>query len=533
MNVQQPTDSPRIPLVTAPANRYESTNQDAKLVNCLVEKGQAENEFFVVARPGLGIYATLSGVGGGVYNWLGNIYSIFGTTFYKDGVSKGTVNGTNGVYTFSQTLGLVPKLFFHNGVKAYVYDDVGGLVEEAYTTDIVTTGNTHTTAIIDAIPSTAGINEHSGVTGSGIPEGSYVVSIDSGVQVTINVPTESTLTGTALTFSTSGYPASAVKGQAFLDGTTYVMTRAARIYGSDINDPVTWDALNFLTAQIEPDLGVFLAKQLVYVAAFKQWSTEIFYDAGNAVGSPLGPVQGAKVSHGCRSAGSVQDLEGSLIWISQTRAGSVGAMRMEGIKAQTISYPSVDRLLQHADTETVWSWSCKVDGHKLYGVTFKLSNLTLVYDLTSNLWSQWTDTNGNYFPFVASTYGPDQKVLLQHETDGKVYELDGTFTTDNGTAIPVDIYTPSWDGGTRKVKTLNALDFVGDQLEGQVMLVRCNDYDYDPAKWTNFRRVDMGRKRPRLTACGSFNRRAYHLRCVSPVRMRIKALEVDIDLGVT
>ena len=74
----------RLPLVPQPENRDESTDKDAKLVNAYVEKGKQEGEFWVFKRPGLLQFGTTKvGVGLGVYNWLGDIYSIFGITLYK------------------------------------------------------------------------------------------------------------------------------------------------------------------------------------------------------------------------------------------------------------------------------------------------------------------------------------------------------------------------------------------------------------------------------------------------------------------
>jgi hypothetical protein len=515
-----------------PSNRLDDPKTDARLINGYVEKAK-DGEIFIYKRGGTSVYASLGGNGYGIYNWNGNIYSIFGTTFYKDGVSKGTVSGVDGFYTFSSGLGDTPKLFFHNGVNGYTYDDVGGLVAEVAAATIVTTGDTHTTAIIDAIPSTAGLSANAGVVGAGIPLGAYVVSVDGANQVTLNVAATATASGVSLTFTTSGFQAALVKGQAYLDGTTYVMTPKARIYGSEINDPVTWEPLTFLTAQIEPDPGVFTAKQLAYVVAFKGWSTEFFYDAGNAVGSPLGSVQGAKLNHGCRSPGSVQDMGGVLIWISQTREGTIGVQKLEGLKAQAIGTPAVERLLQDHDHDTteIYSVSFKLGGHRFYVVSFKQSNFTLVYDLTTDLWAQWTDSNGNYFPFVSATYTTNQEVLLQHETDGKIYTIAQDLYTDAGTPFSWELYTPNFDGGTKKIKYLHRIDLISDQTQGSVVEVRSNDWDFNPARWTNFRSVDMGKKRPNLLNMGSFRRRTMHFRQRCDAPLRLQSVELQIEVG--
>lgn len=70
-----------------------------------------------------------------------------------------------------------------------------------------TTGNTTLNSpIITNIPSTAGIVAGTwAVFGNGIPFAAYVVSVDSGTQVTLNLPATITGTGVALTFGQNAY----------------------------------------------------------------------------------------------------------------------------------------------------------------------------------------------------------------------------------------------------------------------------------------------------------------------------------------
>lgn len=454
----------RLPLVTAPENRAISPDKDSRMVNCYAEKSQMDGEYWIFKRAGLLKSSQPSGgaaAGNGMFNWLGDIYAVFGAVLYKNGSSVGSVDGTAS-YEFSSCLGAVPKLQLGNGVKAYNYDTATGLVE-------ITDGD---------------------------------------------------------------FPIPFVKGWAYLDGTVYVGTPDAEIHGSDINDPVNWDPLNFLTAQIEPDRGVALAKQLVYVVIFKQWSTEIFYDAANATGSPLGPVQGAKVNFGCVAADSVQSIDGILIWVCTNQSASTQVIKMEGLKAEIISTDPVERLLDNVDFTTVYSLQFKNIGHRFYIFTSVVSNLTLVYDLDEKLWHQWTDSNGDYFPFSSVTY--DSTTLrhqFQHESDGWIYLANESYYTDNGDPITADIYTPNFDGGTYRRKQLNVMKFVADQASGSVLQVRHNDSDYGVDQWTNFRSVDLSRKTPMLANEGTFIRRAYNFRHQSATQFRMKAVELQVDIG--
>jgi hypothetical protein len=147
------------------------------------------------------------------------------------------------------------------------------------------------------------------------------------------------------------------------------------------------------------------------------------------------------------------------------------------------------------------------------------------------MWSQWTDVNGDYYPMVSSTFHPGTGRILQHESNGKLYQMDAEYFTDNGDTITVDLYTPNFDGGVRRRKQLNMMEFIGDQTTGSYFSVRVNDSDYDPARWTVFRDVDMSVKKPVLVNCGTFMRRAVHIRHACNTRMRLQAVELQIDLG--
>ncbi len=453
----------RLPLLITPASRDNSGKKDAKLVNCYMEIGP-DGEPIIIKRPGTSVYSgPFSGAGAGIVNWLGDIYTVFGTTFYKNGGTIGTVDGTGGIYHFDFCLGATPKLQLGNGVFMYNYDASNGLVK-------VTDGD---------------------------------------------------------------FPAAFVKGFSYLDGTTYVMTAKAAIQGSAINDPTSWDPLNTITAQIEPDKGIALAKQLVYVVAFKQWSTEVFYDAGNATGSPLGPVLGAKSSYGCFSSDSIQNIDGSLFWLSTNRSAALCIVAMTSLAVGKISTPYIERLLNNLPSSTIYSWQYKGNGHRFYVITFTTANITLAYDIDSGYWHQWADTNGNYVPIVASSYIGNANPIVQHESDAHVYYMSNLFFTDYTSgvpySIPVDIVTPNYTGNTYRRKNLNRMDFVGDQVTGSVLNVRVSDDDYQT--WSNFRQVDLGVADPNLTECGTFIKRAFHFRHTSNTELRLKAVDLQIDLG--
>lgn len=461
---------PRLPLVVDPENRDTSTGKDARLVNCYMEV-DADGSLWIYKRPGLASFELVANdqLGRGVFQWRGDLYSIFADELYRNGISVATgLDETNGVYRFDEILGATPKMVLGNGNSTYAYTVAGGLSAELNTID---------------------------------PD----------------------------------FPVVVVKGFSYLNGPIYVMQPEAVIWGSAVNSvdqPGDWDPLNFIRAQIEPDDGVAMNKQLVYVIALKQWSTEVFFDAGNVTGSPLGPVQGSKSRYGCANADSVQRIDDVLFWLSINQAASLQVARMNQLSVELVSTPAVDRLLSEADItgiDVVYSWQLKMNGHSWYILTVKDINLTLAYDITQNRWWQWTDLNGDYFPIVSSTYGVNGEHVLQHETNGRLLRASSLSFTDLNDPITVDIITPSFDAQTRRRKQLNMFEIIGDQVEGSIMQVRNTDDDYQT--WSQWRTLDLSAKRPFMINCGTFVKRAYHLRHSHNTHFRIQAVEVQYDVG--
>jgi hypothetical protein len=326
----------------------------------------------------------------------------------------------------------------------------------------------------------------------------------------------------------ANYPATTVKGSAYLDGTLYVMDTTGAIWGSSLNNPTTWSALNKIVAQIEPDLGVTISKQLIYVVAFKQWSVEFFYDAAASSGSPLLPVPASRLNYGCASAGTLAEFDGTLIWVATNRVGGRQVISVTDMRAKPVSSKPVERLLNSADLTGALASVYKGMGHEFYILTMPAANLTLVYDMVEGAWAQWTTAAGGYVPLVdTATLGAT--TVGQTSTSSLTYTMSTDYTTDDGIVFPVDLVTPNFDGGTRQLKFLTSMEFSADQTPGSLLQVRVSDDDYQT--WTNFRPVNLGLKRPMLWDCGSFRRRAFHFRHQCPVPLRIQSVDLQIVPG--
>lgn len=326
------------------------------------------------------------------------------------------------------------------------------------------------------------------------------------------------------------YPATTVPGIAYLDGTTYVMRPDGGIQGSGIDDVINWDPLNVIIARNEPDKGIALFKHGTYVIALKEWSTQAFYNAGNATGSPLGRVDGFMQYYGCRNGNSVVEMDGMHFWITASKSAGSQLAKLEDLNLSIVSNPVVDRILTEFGTASV-GFGMKLGGHRFIIYLLSSAGFSLVYDVDQKLYYRWTNYSAdNVWPFISSTYFGNL-TYAQHLSDTGIYIVDTDFAypTDSGHIFPVDIYTGNFDFGIDRRKTLNWMCFDADIVQGSTLQVRNSDDDY--TNWTNFRQVDLGQDQPILTKNGTFYQRAYHLRHACATPFRIKNIGLQIDIG--
>lgn len=225
---------------------------------------------------------------------------------------------------------------------------------------------------------------------------------------TVKATKGGTATGASFTFSVSGSPTSpatgtitatggrdTVPGIGYLEGRFYVMDRFGVIYNCAEDDPSIWNALEFVTAQAETGAGKCLAKSLTFIAAFKEWSVEFFYHDKNALppGSPLGSVDNRYLPIGCASGYSVAELDGNIFWISQAKKQSERSVYFASagsMEVTKVSTPHIERILKRDDLATVHAYGLKLDGHRLYVLTLGTSDITIVYDMDSGTWTEWS-----------------------------------------------------------------------------------------------------------------------------------------------
>lgn len=329
----------------------------------------------------------------------------------------------------------------------------------------------------------------------------------------------------------NGFPSGPiVPGTAYFDTYVFVMTEDGKIWNSEPNDPTKWDALNYVTAEAEPDKGVALAKHFNYLMAFGQWSTEFFYDAGNAVGSPLLPNQTFRIEFGCANGNSVVEMQQTVVWVAVGRNTGRTVLMLDGTRPVQISDVSIERILNQSSLQNVRSYSLKISGHYFYVLNLLDDDLTLVCDIKSKQWSIWTSyVNGqeNILDGVFYTSYNNEGYALDND-NGVLYNVSEHNYTDLVGPIQYRIRTPLIDADSTMRKFIGRLEVVGDKI-GATLRIRHTDDDYQ--NWSQYRNVDLNATRSVLYQNGNFRRRAYEFFCTDNQPIRLQACEMDLDAG--
>lgn len=476
----------------------------ARLINAFAEVDQTDNSYWVYKRPGMN------------------------PTPFASAAGPSTGLGAY-AYTASPT---APILLFVSGSTLYSTAVVGIPVPH-FVTSVVGTVNGNAPYFFETINS----SPQTVVLGNGLAAYIYNTSGGSLTQITdVNFPT------------------SFVPGWVYLDGFLYIMDTAGKIWGTaGQNNAAVWSGTNVILASSNADAGVCLLKQLSYVVALKQWTSQVFYDAGNPVGSPLSVLPDTQLPFGCFIGSSAQVIDNTLLWVTTNQTVAPQVVQMDNLAPRIISTPSVDRILSHATFTAlsvnvlvnagIITWVLKLGGHRFFGLTIQILNITLVYDIDQRLWYLWADVNGNYWPLASITFYPPYQLtnsqgfqpglhLAQHFSNGNIYSLDSadTYPTDFGNIFPVDIYTRNLDFEVVRRKYLRTLYFIGDKTPGSMIKVRYSDDDYQT--WSQFREVNLSVKKPRLGPNGMFEyRRAYHIRHQRATNFRLRDLDMQMDIG--
>jgi hypothetical protein len=364
--------------------------------------------------------------------------------------------------------------------------------------------------------------------GTLLTTGGRVDMADNGDELLI---VDGTTTAYVFTFATLAF-AQVVLPQAvdtcdFLDGYFLAQgTTTGQCLYSGLYDGLTWNALDFFTAESNPDnlVRVFVDNGLI--GLYGVFTTEFWGNSG-AADLPFARIGASAIEWGLAARWSLVKFDGSVMFLRRNRLGAVQVCRMAGNEAVPVSTPELDYLLStYTSVENASAFSYMVSGHPMYQISFPSADVTWVYDGKSNEWHRAQyGADGRHRGEIQVNF-LNRPYVTDYE-NGKVYLLDQTVYTDDGEYIVREwVSRHNATGDYSQIAQLWLEMEAGTGLvsgqgsDPQVMLRISRDggHTFGAEVWRGFGQIGQYTKRAVWNALGRARNWTFKFRVTDPVK---------------
>lgn len=243
---------------------------------------------------------------------------------------------------------------------------------------------------------------------------------------------------------------------------SYIITNnvgTGKFHFSSVLDPFTWSALDFATAEGQPDDINGIAVRGRELLLFGPRSIEAWYNDGV---TPFIRFQGGEISSGLSAPYTLTQVDDVFYFLDDRRR----FVRLVGRQTEIISTP-FDRTVQSLDTVAdAYADDVTVAGQSLIVITFPSAartdgsselGVTYVYDYRLNRWCEWAEWKGteySHFKCLSYAYSNPDGVnyVGSNTTDGDIYKLNRTTYLDDGAEIRTVINSGFFDHGSMAKK---------------------------------------------------------------------------------
>jgi len=210
---------------------------------------------------------------------------------------------------------------------------------------------------------------------------------------------------------------------------------------SALNDGLSWNALDFGSAESSPDAAVsavVVRNQLYIIGAA---GVEQYANVPNGAGFPF-QRSGLFLAQGALTPFSVIQCSDTFMMIGGSKNESPAVWMLDGNSMTKVSTSAIDSLLQDlvdVGINDINAWSYAQAGH--YFVGFGLPNTTIVYDLTTGRWHERSSRvyeDGVYtnVPYRVQGFALlGQKLVVSDNRDGRI----GVASLDSYTEYDMEI----------------------------------------------------------------------------------------------
>ena len=369
------------------------------------------------------------------------------------------------------------------------------------------------------------------------------------------------------------FPATLADGVVTLNGRGYVLDESGVIYSSDLENGTSWQPLDFIEAERQPDGGIYIGPHYDHIAVLGPRTIEFFQDKGNSPGSPLSRREDVFYNVGAISGDAVWQVGDVIYFLGTEAKGSVNVYKLEGFQLEKISDYGLNTYLSnlvYREEKGVLFSGFQAQGRTYVLVTpyntatpsYSDGYYTFVYSPETGFW-HWFSTglsglgDSNSLELVDWTLRTGTSASLgrgitaagdivsiydalgAQDIDESTYVLAGYWAVgyavgddSNSSTMSVVIRTGPQDGTTNKYKFGRFLEIAGDYTDSAVTAtVAWSDTVSTDAAFTGGgRTLDLSTKQ-KLSRLGRFVRRSHQITYSSSEPIRLEAIEIDVALG--
>jgi hypothetical protein len=220
-------------------------------------------------------------------------------------------------------------------------------------------------------------------------------------------------------------------------------TGTGRFYSTVANDFSDFDALDFATAEANPDpvYRIFADHNELLLAGER--TIEVWQLSGSG-DFPFLPVPTAKIEKGIRGAFTLASVADTFAWLGDDKV----VYRGDGYRATRISSDAVNDAINEVSDEALndaYAVVYSIKGHEFYTLVFP-GELTVQYNFNSGLWNECNTYGSDSWDIV----GSNGKVADYVLTAAGICELTFDLNEDEGnTVVRLARSAPGEAGGNR------------------------------------------------------------------------------------
>lgn len=245
-------------------------------------------------------------------------------------------------------------------------------------------------------------------------------------------PTLWVYNGTTLTEVTDpDFTSRKAKKMAVLDNFGgFIEPNSGRFFICDLADFTVYDALDFATAEGQPDNLVSIESNQRQFVLFGEESLELWDNAGGS-GFPFLRVANGYVECGCGAADSTCTGDNTVFWLDQNRI----FRRLEGVTPRRISNDGCEQQWQtYSRIDDANAYVYVFDGHTFIVLRFPSAGATWVHDINTGEWHERQSQGQDHWraQWVVNCYG---KTLVGDTQSGNIGALDVDTHTEWGNQL--------------------------------------------------------------------------------------------------